>query len=79
MQVIVIEQKQILKQFHKGLIDAEINIICNLLKQGNCIYLECDSSDFVKNWFIYDKYKSDGQLISGTNYETFKKNKFNVE
>ena len=76
MEVIIIEQFQVLTEYHKGISDSEALIINDLLKNGYCIYLECVNDIEVINWHIYDKYERDGQLMSGSNFENFKNNKY---
>lgn len=79
MEVQIIEYFEVLTKYHSGIKEQEAIIITNLLKNGHCIFLECDQDENVKNWYVYEKKGYKGQLISGENFKKFKQNNYETQ
>lgn len=75
MKTIIIEQKEVLEKFHKGLTPKEIEVILGYLSEGKSIYLETlKDGKTIKTWHFYPV--EGGQLMSGSDFNNFKKNNY---
>ena len=78
-ELTIIEHFEILTKYHLGLSNSEALAINALTKNGYCIYLETINNNEIVNWYIYAKQTSEGQLMSGSNFEQFKQNNYEPE